>query len=140
MTSPVNAMTIPEERQIVWEVLAQFWVDTEWPDSDLEKFAFKLASTSFTLDELDRIAFREVCGGFATFSTAVFATAGMALPDWYYPEEEARERVRAFITHRLRSVINPFWLPGFLLARWFLGNNWPGLRARVERARRETAV
>jgi hypothetical protein len=130
-----------EERQVVWEVLAQFWVDT-WYDSDkLDQFADRLVRCGFSIRELDRIAYREVCGAFATFSLAVLASAGMALPDWYFPEDEARKKVAAWVKRpRLLSLLNPFWVAGYFAARSLLGENWRNLRGRVARRLETPAV
>lgn len=58
-----------------------------------------------------------MCGAFALFTLAVYASAGMALPDWYYPEDNARQRVAAWLARpRLLSLRNPFWWLGYLLA------------------------
>ncbi len=123
-----------EERQVVWEILAQYWVDTWYDSSQLDEFANRLAACGFSLQELDRIAHWEVCGAFATFTLGVFVTVGMALPDWYYPENEAREKVASWLSRpRLLSLLNPLWLAGYVAARWFLGRTWPDLRDRVGR-------
>ena len=110
-------MEVSASRQKAWEVLAQTWVDTSYDADQRESFARELAETGLSARELRRIAYWEVSGAFATFSTAVLATAGMALPDWYYPEEAAREKVAAWMTRPLiLSLINPFWLLGYLLS------------------------
>lgn len=58
-----------------------------------------------------------MCGAFALFTLAVYASAGMALPDWFYPEEDAQQKVAAWLARpRLRSLLNPFWWLGYLLA------------------------
>ena len=58
-----------------------------------------------------------MCGAFALFTLAVYASAGMALADWFYPEDEARQKVAAWLARpRLRSLLNPFWWLGYLLA------------------------
>jgi hypothetical protein len=44
-----------EERQVVWEVLAQFWVDTWYAAEELDQFADRLARCGFSIRELDRI-------------------------------------------------------------------------------------
>jgi len=92
----------------------------------------RLAACGFSLRELDRIAHREVCGAFATFTLVVFATAGMALPDWYFPEDQARQKVSTWISRPcVLSFLNPFWIAGYVAARWFLRQTWPDLRGRV---------
>jgi hypothetical protein len=123
---------LTEERQVVWEVLAQFWVDTWYDAGQLDQFADRLAASGFSIHELDRIAYREVCGAFATFTLATFFTAGMALPDWYFPEEAARRKVSSWLARpRIISFINPLWVGGYLAARWFVRQTWPDLRSRV---------
>jgi hypothetical protein len=87
-----------EERQVVWEVLAQIWVDTWYDPAQLDEFADRLARCGFSLRELDRIAHREVCGAFAIFTLTVFASAGMALPDWCFPKDQARKVVAAWLS------------------------------------------
>ncbi len=121
-----------EERQIVWEVLAQFWVDTWYDAEQLDQFADRLARCGFSIPELDRIAHREVCGAFAIFTLAVFASAGMALPDWSFPKEQARKNVAAWLSRpRVLSFLNPFWVVGYFAARRFLRPSWLDLRGRV---------
>lgn len=121
-------------RQIVWEVLAQFWVDTWYDAEELDAFADRLVQSNLTLSELDRIVYREVCGAFATFSLSVFFSAGMALPDWYYPEDEAREKVASWLARpKIVSFMNPFWIIGYFVARSFVQSSWFDLRARVAR-------
>jgi hypothetical protein len=121
-----------EERQVVWEVLAQFWVDTSYDASQLDEFADRLARCGFSIGELDRIAHREVCGAFAIFTLTVFASAGMALPDWYFAEDQARKKVAAWLSRpRLASFLNPWWVVGYFAARRFLRPPWLDLRARV---------
>jgi len=123
-----------EERQVVWEVLAQFWVDTWYDDAQLDRFADRLAGCGFSLAELDRIAYREVCGAFARLTLATFLSAGMALPDWFFPEQEARRKVSSWLARPLAfSVLDPTWIAGFLAARWFLRPSWRDLRPRVAR-------
>src|SRR3546814_16166641 len=85
-------------RQKAWEVLAQAWVDTSYDESQREAFSRDLAATSLSVQGLRRVAYWDVCGAFATFSTVVFITAGMALPDWYYPEDLARQKVGRWVS------------------------------------------
>ena len=121
-----------EARQVVWEILAQFWVDTWYDAGQLDEFANRLVQCGFSARDLDRIAYREVCGAFATFTLAVFVTAGMALPDWSFPNDEARRRVTRWVVRPLLfSLVNPFWIVGYFSARWFLRRSWGGLRTRV---------
>ncbi len=104
-------------RQIAWGVLAQAWVDTSYDATELAAFRAQLAATGLSRRELKRIAYREVCGAFALFTLAVYASAGMALPDWFYPEEDAQQQVAAWLARpRLLSLLNPFWWLGYLLA------------------------
>lgn len=123
-----------EERQVVWEVLAQFWVDTSHDAGQLDQFADRLARCGFSIRELDRIAHREVCGAFAVFTLVVFASAGMALPDWFFPEAQARKKIATWMSRpRLLSLLNPFWVVGYMAARGFLRPGWSDLRGRVAR-------
>jgi len=69
----------------------------------------------------------------------IAAIGGMAAPAFHFPEEEARQRVRRFVEHPFRAALNPFWAPGFLLARHFLSQCWPELRERI-RLRRQEAI
>jgi len=129
----MNEHGYPEQRQIVWEICAQFWVDTWYDDSQLEAFAERLAQCGFSVTELDYIARREVCGAFALFTLQVFFTAGMALPDWYYPEDDARAEVANWLCKpRILSYLNPCWLIGYKMALSFFDATWPDLRRRVE--------
>jgi hypothetical protein len=121
-----------EEQQVVWEVVAQIWVDTWYDVGELEEFADQLARCGLPLLELDRIAHREVCGAFAIFTLAVIASAGMALPDGYFPKDRARRVVATWLSRpRLLSWLNPFWVVGYIAARGFLRATWGDLRARV---------
>jgi len=121
-----------EQRQVVWEVLAQFWVDTWYDEGQLDQFAERLARCGFSIRELDRIAYREVCGTFAIFTLAVFASAGMALPDWCFPEDQARKKTAVWLSRpSILSWLNPFWVVGYFAARAFLRPSWRDLRDRV---------
>jgi len=64
----------------VWGILAQFWVDTWYDAGQLERFTDQIVRCGFSMRELDWIAYREVCGAFATFTLVVFLSVGMALP------------------------------------------------------------
>lgn len=98
-------------------MLAQAWVDTSYDEAQLAVFRAQLAATGLSSRQLQYIAYREVCGAFALFTLAVYASAGMALPDWFYPEEDARQKVAAWLARpRLLSLLNPCWLLGYLLA------------------------
>ncbi len=121
-----------EEQQIVWEVLAQFWVDTWYEAVQLDAFAARLANCGFSLKELDRIVYREVCGAFAALSLASFVSSGMALPDWYFPEDEARKKVLDWLSWpRFLALLNPLWIAGYVEARRFIRQDWSDLRGRV---------
>ena len=110
-------MEVSPSRQKAWEVLAQTWLDTSYDAEHREAFAQALAETGLSPRDLRRIAFWDVCGAFATFSTAVFASAGMALPDWYYPDEAAREKVAKWLARPVfLSLVNPVWLVGYPLS------------------------
>jgi hypothetical protein len=123
-----------EQRQVVWEILAQYWVDTWYDDEQLDRFADQLAACGLSLRVLDRIAYREVCGAFATFTLAAFLSFGMALPDYFYPEEEARRKVSSWLARpRLISILNPFWVIAYLAALGYLRSSWRDLRKRVAR-------
>jgi len=130
-----------EPRAVAWAVLAQYWVDTWYDDGQLEAFASRLSGTGLSIQELDLIARRDVCGAFATFTLGVFLSAGMALPDWYYPEDEAQRKVSAWLARpRLLSWLNPFWLIGYCMALAFLGTSWSTLRSKVKRGPRAPAA
>lgn len=106
-----------KSRQRAWEVFAQVWVDTSYDEQDLAQFAGILRQTGLSPRELRRIAYFEVCGAFATFSVAVLLSAGMALPDWLYPEAQARREVADWLARPLAmSLLNPVWLLGYPLA------------------------
>jgi hypothetical protein len=129
-------VTLAEPRAIVWGVLAQFWVDTWYDSEQLDAFAERIAACDLSLQELDAIVRWDVCGGFAGFSLAVVATAGMALPDWYYPEEEAIVKIRHWLSRpKISSLLNPFWIAGYIASRWFISYSWSDLRVRIVRRR-----
>ncbi len=108
-------------RERAWEILAQTWADTSYDEIEKAAFAKGLAETGLSRRELNRIAYWEVCGAFATFSTTVFATAGMALPDYCFPKDVARESVTDWISRPLVfSLINPLWLLGYLLSLYLM--------------------
>jgi hypothetical protein len=93
-----------------------------------------LRGVASRFERLNRIAHHEVCGAFAIFTLAVFASAGMALPDWYFPKDQARQQISAWLSRpRILSLINPFWVAGYLAARCFVHQTWPDLRRRVAR-------
>lgn len=124
------------DRELVWETLAQVWVDSEYDSAELDLFAAQLAGTRFNLRELDQIAYREVCGAFACDTLLMLLTAGMAMDDWFYPEETARRKVSTWLSRPLLcSWCNPVWIVGYALARWFLGRVWFDLRRKVLIAR-----
>ena len=119
-------------RQVVWEVLAQFWVDTWYDTKQLDGFADRLVASGLSLGDLDRIAYREVCGAFALFTLAVFLSMGMALPEWYYQEDRARVKIESWLSRpKFLSILNPIWLIGYVAACAFLRASWGGLRGRV---------
>jgi hypothetical protein len=100
-----------------WSVFAQTWVDTSYDAEDQDRFARDLASTGLSPREIRHIAYWQVCGAFATFSTVVLFTAGMALPDWFYPDDAAQEKVARWLEQPLvLSLLNPFWLAGYVLS------------------------
>lgn len=100
--------------RLAWSTLAQTWVDTEYDERDLTRFTEALFATGLPATELDRIAYKEVCGAFALYSLAVFASAGMALPDWYYSEDLAQAKIEAWLSRpRIYSLLNPFWFIGY---------------------------
>jgi len=110
-------MPITEQRSRAWEVFAQTWVDTSYSPKDQDAFAQKLNATELTVSELYRIALWEVCGAFSVFTTICFVTAGMALPDWDYPDDLARKKVETWVKRPwLLSLINPLWLIGYPLS------------------------
>jgi hypothetical protein len=130
-----------EERQVVWEILAQFWVDTWYDAGQLDQFAERLAGCGFSVRELDRIAYQEVCGAFAIFTIAGFASMGMAFPDWFFPEQKARQKIGRWLSRpRFLSVLNPLWVAGYIAARMFLRRSWSDLRARVVKRLELSAV
>ena len=120
-----------QTRELVWETIAQFWVDTEWDSDELSEFATKLAVLPLSLERLDHIVRREVCGGFAIFTLVIFFSGGMGLPDGEYPLDDARARVQRFVDRPFFAFLNPFWWLGFVVARWFIAKSWPDLRGRV---------
>src|SRR5262245_65705912 len=112
--------TPTEERQIVWEVLSQLWVDTAYDAGQLDELADRLARCGFSVRDLDRIAHREVCGAFALFSLTVLASGGMALPDWSFPKDQARQRIADWLSRPRRlSLIKPLRVAWFLVSRRF---------------------
>lgn len=123
------------ERVAAWDVMSQFWVDTWYDEQQLDQFAQRLAALELPLGELDRIVGWDICGAFATFTLGVFLSAGMALPDWYFPEEEARARISTWLAKpRLLSFANPLWVMGYVAARRYIRKDWRDLRARVRAA------
>ena len=120
-------------KEKAWGVLAQVWVDTSYDEKQLDHFASQLIETGFSSAELRRIAYRDVCGAFALFTLAVFGTAGMALPDWYYPEELAIEKVSKWTARPIAiSLLNPFWLIGYAIAIWFMRATMGSVLSRIE--------
>ena len=105
----------------------------------MSEFATQLAVLPFSLERMEHIARREVCGGFAILSLAMFFSAGMGLPDGDYPLADARARVQRFVDRPLLGFLNPFWWLGFVVARWFIAQSWPDLRVRICRIRKFAA-
>ena len=110
-------MESSHQRQKAWEILAQTWVDTSYGSEQCAAFAKDLAETGLSPRELRRIAYWEVCGAFATYSMVVISTAGMALPDWCYPHDLAKQKTARWLSRPiLLSLLNPFWLIGYPLS------------------------
>ncbi|WP_395794562.1 hypothetical protein [Aquimonas sp.] len=125
---------------IVWEVLAQSWVDTEYAPEVLDLFAARLHATGLSLKSLDRIVLDEVCGAFALYSLGAIASAGMGLSPWFFPEDEARQRVQGWLDRpRWRSWLNPPWWLGLWTARGLVRGDWLELRARLLNLRSDSA-
>lgn len=117
---------------VVWDVVSQFWVDTWYDGDQLDQFAQRIAAVDLPLAELDRIVRWDVCGAFATFTLGVFLSAGMALPDWFFSEDEARARISSWLARpRVLSFANPFWLIGYVAARRYVRKDWLNLRDRI---------
>ena len=73
---------MPSEVQpnaVIWEVLAQCWVDTEYDAVDLDAFARQLQSTGMGVEQIERVVFDEVCGAFALDTLA--GTSGRPRPN-----------------------------------------------------------
>ena len=120
------------KKREAWAVLAQVWVDTDYDDAQMEAFRQQLLATGLPGSEIRRIAYHEVCGAFALFTLGVLATAGMALPDWYYPEELAQEKVAQWLARPLALlVLNPFWVAGYVIARWFMRSTLGGVLSEL---------
>jgi hypothetical protein len=120
-------------REKAWGVLAQVWVDTSYDEKQLDDFASQLVATGFSPAELRRIAYWDVCGAFALFTLAVFGSAGMTMPDWYYPEELAREKVAKWTARpAVISLLNPFWLVGYPISLWFMRATMGSVLSKLE--------
>lgn len=125
----------------VWEVLAQCWVDTEYDGGDLDRFAAQLDAAGLDVDAMDRIVLDEVCGAFALYTLGMFLSSGMGLSPWFFPEDEARARMQAWLDRpRLRSWCNPLWWLGLWAARAFVRKEWRTLRVRVQALREARAA
>lgn len=123
---------------IVWEVLAQGWVDTEYAPAVLDHFAARLDATGLSLESVDRIVLDEVCSAFALYSLGAIASAGMGLSPWFFPEDEARQRVQAWLDRpRWRSWRSPLWWLGRWTARSFIRDYWLELRGRLLSLRKD---
>ncbi|ODU46327.1 hypothetical protein [uncultured Aquimonas sp.] len=122
----------PSPNAIVWEVLAQCWVDTEYDADQMDAFAEKLRGTGLGVEEIERIVLDEVCGAFALDTIAVYLSFGMGLDPWFFPEDEARRKVAEWLARpRWTSWLNPFWWLGRWAARRHVREDWRALRARL---------
>lgn len=123
---------VPSSHAIVWEVLAQCWVDTECDAGELDALAARLWGTGLGVEQIERIVFDEVCGAFALDTLAVYLSFGMALDPWFFPEDEARRKVQEWLDlPRWTFWLNPFWWLGRWAARWHVREDWRELRARL---------
>lgn len=117
---------------VVWEVLAQCWVDTEYDAAELDAFAARLHATGMDVEQIERIVFDEVCGAFALDTLGVYLSFGMALDPWFFPEDEARRKVAAWLGRpRWHAWVNPFWWLGWWAARYHVRDDWRALRSRL---------
>lgn len=117
---------------VVWEVLAQCWVDIWYDASQLDAFAARLRGTGMDVERIERIVLDEVCGAFAFDTLGVYLSSCMALDPWFFPEDEARRKVQAWLDRpRWHSSIHPFWWLGRWAARHYVRDDWRALRARL---------
>jgi hypothetical protein len=115
-----------------WAIFAQAWVDTSYDDGDRERFARDLLTTGLSPKQIRYVAYWQVCGAFATFSSVVLVTAGMALPDWFYPDDAAQEKVDRWLQRPvILSLLNPFWLVGYVLSVVMLWSTLGGVVAKA---------
>lgn len=113
-------------------MFAQSWADTEHGVADFDHFAEQLLSTGLDEEALQAILHTEVCGAFALYSLGTLLSAGMGLPPFFFPEDEARERVQAWLDRpRWRSRLNPMWWLGLWVARSMVREDWQAIRQRL---------
>ena len=140
MAPRVEAAHVSTREETVCEVFAQFWVDTWYDDSQLAEFARILDRTELPDRSIARIVKRDVCGGLAYETLTAFLSVGMAMPDWFFPEDEARRMVTSFRRRRVWCYLNPVWWVGYCASRLFVGSHLRHLRARVAERRAVAAV
>lgn len=117
-------------------MFAQSWADTELKAADFDHFAGRLHGTGLDEAALQHILEHEVCGGFALYSLGTLISAGMALPPYFFPADEARERIQSWLARpRWQSRLNPLWWLGLWTARWMVRQDWAAIRSRLAEAR-----
>jgi len=121
-----------DSNPVVWEVFAQAWADTEFEAADFEYFARQLRETGLDEASLQNILDHQVCGAFALYSLALLFSAGLALPPFLFPEDEACQRVQTWLARpRWQYRLNPLWWLGRGLARGMAREHWQAIRLRL---------
>jgi hypothetical protein len=104
-----------------WEFISYAWTEIGIEQDECKSLAREARITPNTLNQADRIFFRDVCASFAVESFLIFPLMlWMIMPDWAYREDYLRNRMkkwyaRPYWTH----FLNPLRILGYPIAVLF---------------------
>lgn len=116
--------TLPDDRLPVWNVLSEFFIDTELDSDDYKRIAFVLAASKYSLEEMEDILSYEVypeCKG--NLLCIAGEWAGFH-PDWI------SKRIGLRKDKRPRLRLRP-------LDRWMFKDHWKAVSELVQQKRNE---
>lgn len=113
-----------DERFPVWDALSEFFLDTELGEADYQRIARTLASSDYTIEELQDILYYEV---YPACKWNMFSIAG----EWagFHPDWVMRN-----IAPRKNRRPTPLFGP---IHKWMFRNHWSQVSALVEKQRSE---
>lgn len=126
------------DRARLWEFMSYAWTEIGIEEDECLTLAREAGISPATLDEADRIVFRDICASFAVESFLVIPLMlWMILPDWGYDEAYLRRRMAAWYARPYwRHFLHPLRLPGYPVALLFA----LGYRRKLHRAVRMNAL